>query len=278
MKRGVHGTRTRSRTISRAGCATLAAGCALAAASGCSSPGTAVTVAADPVAAVRQAGSASGHIGTAAIATSVTMTADGKTEQFSGTGSYDFTKQVGSIILTVPPDVSAHGTLDEIVTPSTLYMRPDGDTGKWVKVDSAKLADGDLISAGYTSPALAFAMLAGAGAAGGSVGYAGQDTVYNVPVAHYTGTLNLAAAAAAASAPVNTALADASRSFSKQSVPFDVYLDAQGRVLRFIAHFEFPAPAPQKGEVSIVSSTDLYDIGKPVTASAPATADVLAGN
>ncbi|MBR7837641.1 hypothetical protein KDL01_30455 [Actinospica durhamensis] len=269
--------RTRSRTIARAGCATLAAGLALAA-GGCASPGNAVTVAADPVAAVRQAGSASAHLGTAAIATDVTMTADGKSEQFSGTGGYDFTKQVGSITLTVPPEVSSHGTLDEIVTPTTLYMRPDGSTGKWVAVDSAKLADGDLISAGYTSPALAFAMLEGAGAAGGSVSYVGQDKVYNVPVAHYTGTLNLAAAAAAASAPLNTALAAASRSFTKQAVPFDVYLDGQGRVLRFVAHFEFPAPSPQKGEVTIVSSTDLYDIGKPVAVTAPATPDVLAGN
>lgn len=271
MKRGV---RTRTRRIVRAGCATLAAACALAA-SACSGPGTGVTVAADPAAAVRQAGTASTRIGSSAVATSVTMTSAGKNEQFSGTGSFDFTKQIGSITLVVPPEVNAHGTLDEIVTPTTLYMRPTGSTAKWVRVDANKLADGDLISAGYTSPVLAFAMLAGAGAAGGTVTYVGQDKVYNTPVAHYTGTLNLAAAAAAASAPLNSALAAASRSFTKQSVPFDVYLDAKGQVLRFVAHFAFPAPAPQKGEVSIVSSTDIYNLGKPVKVSAPAAADVL---
>ncbi|WP_051451418.1 hypothetical protein [Actinospica robiniae] len=258
----------------RARCATLAAGCALAA-SACSGPGSAVTVAADPAAAVRQAGTASMRIGTSAVATSVTMTSNGKSEQFSGTGSFDFVQQIGSITLVVPPEVNAHGTLDEIVTPTTLYMRPTGSTAKWVRVDASKLADGDLISAGYTSPVLAFAMLSGAGAAGGSVKYVGQDKVYDTPVAHYTGTLDLAAAAAASSAPLNSALAAASRSFTKQSVPFDVYLDAEGRVLRFIAHFAFPAPAPQKGEVSIVSSTDIYDLGKPVKVSAPPAADVL---
>jgi hypothetical protein len=273
----VTGTGSRARALVHAGLAGAALACVLAA-SGCAGAGSAVTVAADPVAAVRSAGATSMKVGTAEVATSVAMTADGKTDQFSGTGAFDFADQLGSITLSVPQDVSTHGTLDEVVTPTTLYMRPSGSTGKWVQVDSAKLADGDLISAGYTSPILAFAMLRGAGASGGTVSYAGQDTVYNVPVAHYTGTLDLAAAAAAAPAPENAALAAAGRSFTEKSVPFDVYLDAQGRVLRFVAHFQFPAPAPDKGLVSIVSSTDLYDLGKPVSVTAPAAADVLEAN
>ena len=271
------GTGSRTGTLARAGLAGAALACALAA-SGCSAAPAGVSVAADPVAAVRAAGTASMKIGTAEVATSVAMTAQGRTDQFSGTGAFDFAKQLGSITLSVPPDVSTHSTLDEVVTPTTLYMRPSGNSGKWVQVDSDKLADGDLISAGYTSPILAFAMLAGAGASGGTVTYAGQDKVYDTPVAHYTGTLNLTAAAKAAPAPESTALSAAGRSFTRQTVPFDVYLDAQGRVLRFVAHFEFPAPAPAKGLVSIVSSTDLYDLGKPVSVAAPAAADVLQAN
>jgi hypothetical protein len=273
----VTGTGSRARALVHGGLAGAALACVLAT-SGCAGAGSAVTVAADPVAAVRSAGATSMKVGTAEVATSVAMTADGKTDQFSGTGAFDFADQLGSITLTVPQDVSTHSTLDEVVTPTTLYMRPSGSTAKWVQVDSSKLADGDLISAGYTSPILAFAMLRGAGASGGSVSYAGQDTVYNVPVAHYTGTLDLAAAAAAAPAPESAALAAAGRSFTEKSVPFDVYLDARGRVLRFVAHFQFPAPAPDKGLVKIVSSTDLYDLGKPVSVTAPAAADVLAAN
>ncbi|HEX4790829.1 MAG TPA: hypothetical protein VH372_20375 [Actinospica sp.] len=264
----------RPKTPARAALAAAAAAAGLAAAA-CSASPAAVSVAANPVAAVRAAGTASMKIGSAQVATSVAMTESGKTDQFSGTGAFDFSRQLGTITLTVPPDVSANSTLDEVITPSTLYMRPSGGTGKWVRVNSARLADGDLISAGYTSPILAFALLGGAGAAGGSVAYAGQDTVYNVPVAHYSGTINLAAAAAAAPAPENAALSAASGSFTAKSVPFDVYLDAQGQVLRFVAHFKFPAPAPQKGTVSVVSSTDLYDLGKPVSVAAPAAANVL---
>ena len=267
----------RTKTPARAGLAAAALAAGLAASS-CSGTPNAVSVAANPVAAVRAAGTASMRIGTAQVATSVSMTVNGKTDQFSGTGAFDFARQLGSITLTVPPEVSAHSTLDEVITPTTLYMRPSGQNGKWVEVDSGKLADGDLISAGYTSPILAFALLRGAGAAGGSVTYAGQDKVYNVPVAHYSGTLDLTAAAAAAPAPENAALSAAARSFTDKSVPFDVYLDAHGRVLRFVAHFQYPAPAPQKGTVSIVSSTDLYGLGKPVTVTAPPSADVLPAN
>lgn len=272
-------TGKRGRLPARAALAGAVLACALATAS-CSGSGsgTAVSVAADPVAAVRAAGPASMKIGTAEVATSVSMTANGKTDQFSGTGAFDFTEQLGSIRLTVPPDVNAHSTLDEIVTPTTLYMRPTGSTGKWVRVDSSRLADGDLISAGYTSPILAFAMLYGAGASGGSVAYVGQDRVYDVPVAHYSGTLDLAAAAKAAPAPENAALVAASASFSKKSVPFDVFLDAQGRVLRFVAHLQYAAPAPEKGNVTIVSSTDLYDLGKKVAVTAPASADATSAN
>ncbi|HWG22683.1 hypothetical protein [Actinospica sp.] len=270
-------TGKRMRFLERAGLAAAGLGCALAASS-CAAAPTGVSVAADPVAAVRSAGTASLKIGSAEVATSVSMTAQGRTDEFSGTGAFDFARQLGSITLTVPPDVSTHSTLDEVVTPTVLYMRPTGSTGKWVQVDSQRLADGDLISAGYTSPILAFAMLTGAGASGGAVKYVGQDKVYDIPVAHYAGTLNLLAAAKAAPAPENAALAAAGGSFTKQAVPFDVYLDADGRVRRFVAHFEFPAPAPAKGSVTIVSSTDLYDLGKKVTVAAPAAADVLAAN
>jgi hypothetical protein len=267
----------RARARNRAGLAAGALAGALALCS-CSGSGSGVSVAANPVAAVRSAGSASMKIDSAQVATSVTLTTDGKSDQFSGTGAFSFARQVGSITLTVPPDVSSHGTLDEVITPSTLYMRPGGSTGKWVQVDADKLADGDLISAGYTSPILAFALLGGAGAAGDSVHYVGQDKVYNVAVAHYSGTLDLDSAASSAPAPVNAALTAASHSFSSRSVPFDVYLDAQGQVLRFVAHFQIPATAPQKGTVSIVSSTDLYSLDKPVTVATPDPSDVVRTN
>ena len=94
------GTGSRTGTLARAGLAGAALACALAA-SGCSAAPAGVSVAADPVAAVRAAGTASMKIGTAEVATSVAMTAQGRTDQFSGTGAFDFAKQLGSITLKI---------------------------------------------------------------------------------------------------------------------------------------------------------------------------------
>jgi hypothetical protein len=97
----------------------------------------------------------------------------------------------------------------------------------------------------------------------------GQDSVRGAAVVHYSGTLDLAASAEAATEPVRTSLLAAARSFSQKSVPFDVYLDDQGRARRVIAHYAFAAAAPQHGQAEITATTDLYEIDRPVTVSTP---------
>jgi hypothetical protein len=246
----------------------LSAGTA-AAAAGCSAP--AVGVASDPVAAVRDAAAVSAKIHTAKVATAVTMTVGGADKQFTGLGEFDFDRQVGAIILRTPRSSTP---LDEIITPSTLYLREAAADAKWKWVDATKLPDGDLISAGYTSPVFDFALLRGVH--GDEVRYVGQDKVRDTAVAHYAGTLDLAASANQAKSPIKGELLAASRSFSEKTVPFDAYLDAQGKVRRVVAHFSFPATAPAKGRVQIAATTDLFDLDKPVTVATPPAADLAA--
>lgn len=240
--------------------------CAVAGLAGCSpSP---VPVTADPVAAVRAAAAAKVH--SAKVATSVTMTVDGKGRLFTGSGSFNLDQQIGDVVLTVP---QSSVPLEEVITPTTLYMRRVGQESKWRSVDGAKLPDGDVISAGYTSPVFDLALLRGVSA--GAVHYVGQDTVRGTSVAHYTGTLDLTTSAAASAEPIRSALLAASRSFTQKTVPFDAYLDAQGNVRRVIAHFAFPAQTPAHGEVQIAATTDLYDLDTPVTVTTPAPADLV---
>ncbi|MGH3417771.1 MAG: hypothetical protein ACRDSS_14970, partial [Actinocrinis sp.] len=206
----------------------------------------------------------------AKVATTVTMTVGGADRKFTGTGEFDFDRQVGAIVLQTPQSSAA---LDEIVTPTTLYLRQNGANAKWKWVDTAKLPDGDLISAGYTSPVFDFALLRGV--ADGEVHYAGQDTVRGTAVTHYTGTLDLTQAANAAQNPIKGELLAASHSFSSKTVPFDAYLDAEGRVRRVVAHFSFPATAPQHGKVEIAATTDLFDLDQPVTVVTPPAKDLV---
>jgi hypothetical protein len=237
---------------------------------GCSGGG--VTVAAEPAAAVRNAAEVSMRVHSALVATTVTEVAGAAQDQYTGSGAFDFDRGLGEVSLDIP---RARTPLQEIVTPTELYMRGTAMGGKWIRVDAARLADGDLISAGYTNPVLAFALLKGVGGPGTTVRYVGQDTVRGTAVAHYSGTLDLTASAQAAQNPVRAALLAAAHSFSRPTVPFEVFLDASGRVRRIVAHYSFPATAPQKGQVQIASTTDLYDLGSDVTVTVPAAKDVV---
>ena len=238
-----------------------------ATAAGCSAPP--VSVASDPVAAVRNAAAVSQKIHTAKVATTVTMTVGGADRKFTGLGEFDFDRQVGAIILQTPRSSTP---LDEIVTPTRLYLRESAADAKWKWVDATRLPDGDLISAGYTSPVFDFALLRGVD--GDGVHYVGQDKVRDTDVAHYTGTLDLTASADQADNPIKGELLAASHSFAEKTVPFDAYLDKQGKVRRVVAHFSFPAQAPEKGMVQIAATTDLFDLDQPVTVVTPPAADL----
>lgn len=260
--------RARGTRSARRWAAVLGLGAAVAGAAGCSQP---VRVATDPVAAVRAAGTVSTRLHSALVETSVTEASGGSTVRYAGEGAFDFDRAIGEISVTLPGTNSA---LQEIVTPDQLYMRNLSMGAKWARVSVDRLADGDLVSAGYTSPILAFALLKGVGGPGTSVRYVGQDSVRGTRVAHYTGTLNLDAAAAAAAQPVRAELEDAAEGLTSTAVPFDVYLDASGGVRRVVAHYSFRATAPQKGVVRVDSTTDLYDLGSTVTVAVPPAGDV----
>jgi hypothetical protein len=238
-----------------------------------------------------------------------TPAAPAQTLTMHGSGLVDFGKQVGAVDLTVP-----NGGLQEVLTPGTLYVRraPAAQNAAspvkgWTRMDTAKVSDGNLISGGATDPSLVFAMLGGTQQ---DVKYMGQDMVRGVPVAHYQGTLDLAQAAAAltgdvkgiasgaasgaasakttgattAAAVIQTpaaadekALGNAARAFATTKVPFDAYLDAQGRLRRFVANFSYLLASPGKPVVHVTSATELYSFGTPVTVVAPTGAPTASG-
>lgn len=253
-------------------------GALLLGASGCSGA-AAVPVAADPAAAVSDAVAAAAKVHSAQVETSTTMALNGNTQVFTGSGAFNFDTQVGYISLTEP---KAGYPLEEIITPTMLYLRDGYQTGaspetsaqsaKWHWVSALNLPDGDVISAGCTTPLFDFALLHGVSA--GTVRYVGQTTVSGAPVAEYSGTLDLTAAAGESPQPYKQELQAAAHSFSKQTVAFDAYIDAQGELRRVTAHFVFPAQAPAHGDVQITAMTDLFALNSKVTVSAPPSADL----
>jgi hypothetical protein len=269
---------------------------------GSGSSAKAVDLHAAPVAAVSGAAGITGLAGTAQVDTvetvvSPALPAHGRTPatpagtvSMHGSGQVDFDRQAVAIDLTVP-----NGTLNEVLTPTMVYLRraataatpATGTTpaaaavpaSPWTSMATAKTADGDLVSGGAIEPALVFALLGGVQSGAHEVG---QDVVRGVPVAHYQGTIDLGQAMAALNGPASArsagaadaaaekqALANASRAFTTTSVPFDAYLDGQGRLRRFVASFAFVADLGTKQVDQVTSATELYGFGTPATVVIP---------
>ncbi|WP_101381706.1 MULTISPECIES: hypothetical protein [Kitasatospora] len=257
------------------GCGGGSAGSSDAGASG--SP-VADKLADDPLTAVRNAPDITGHTGSVQAATQLTTVSGSKKASFTGGGPYDYVKRIGRLEVQVPPGAATHGPVVEIYEPGLIFLQNSGAKGvapgKWVRLDVRQLADGNLISNGATDPATAAAALRGAQQAA----VAGDETVDGIPLKHYKGTLDLAKAADAAGGQAGYGLRMAAATFTVKEVPFEAWLDAQGRLHRMIESFTFAGVAGSKDpkdQVQVTSTVALSDYGTAVSVSEPAGGDVV---
>ncbi|MDX2709893.1 hypothetical protein PV350_44965, partial [Streptomyces sp. PA03-6a] len=144
--------------------------CALAVA-GCSAAGEAVEVDSVPVDAretLRQAVDSLAAAGSSKIVTSMEMASGGTKIAIRGTGSFDYAERRGSLQVVLPPDAAGdaeHEPVTELLTPGALYMKNRGEgvpADKWVRVDTTRLPDGNLVTGGATDPLVAVELLRGA--------------------------------------------------------------------------------------------------------------------
>ncbi|MFD8756800.1 hypothetical protein ACFV0O_38360 [Kitasatospora sp. NPDC059577] len=233
-------------------------------------------LAADPLTAVRNAADITGRTGSARTATDLVTESADKKASFSGTGGYDYVKRIGRLEVQVPPGAATTGKIVEVVLPGTVYLQNSGakvPEGKWVKLDVRQLPDGNLVSSGATDPASAAGALRGAQKAEA----VGTETVGGVPLHHYRGTLDLAKAADATGGRGGDGLRMGSQTFTVKEVPYDAWLDDQGRLHKVVELFTFAGVAGSKepkDQVKVTSTTSLSDFGKPVEAAEPSASDI----
>ncbi|MFB9392052.1 hypothetical protein ACFPM3_24005 [Streptomyces coeruleoprunus] len=225
---------------------------------------------------VREAPDALTRAGTSKARTSMEMAAGGTRVTIHGEGGYDFRRRHGRLQVVLPAEPSTAGKrrpITELFTPGALYMKNRGagvPADKWVRIDTATLADGNLVTGGATDPAAAAELLRAAR----QVTYVGEARLSGVQVAHYRGTTDIGDAAKVASPQVRGALAAAAKGFTTDTVPFDVYLDEEGRPRKVRHRFSF---ANQGREVAVASTTLLYGFGTPVDVRLPPRGDIFAG-
>jgi hypothetical protein len=143
---------------------------------------------------------------------------------------------------------------------------------KWVRVDTASLTDGNLVTGGATDPLAAAEVLRGTRTAT----FVGRTEVAGTAVRHYRGTADLARASQGASGGNRKALAAAAEGFATAEVPFDAYLDDEGRIRKLRHRFSF-SNGRDEGEVAVASTTLLYDFGAAVRVRLPEDRDIYAG-
>lgn len=269
---------------SAAGAALLAA--VLAGAAGCSGgpvdgssdqqSGAPDQLAADALTAVRNAPDITGRTGSAHAATELVTESTEKKASFSGTGGYDYVKRIGRLEVQVPPGAATTGKIVEVVLPGTVYLQNSGakvPAGKWVKLDVRQLPDGNLVSSGATDPASAAGALRGAQKAEA----VGTETVDGVALHHFRGTLDLVKAADATGGRGGDGLRTGAQTFTVKEVPYDAWLDDQGRLRKVVEVFTFAGVAGSKeprDQVKVTSTTSLSDFGKPVEAAEPSASDI----
>lgn len=260
--------------VAAAGCAGGGGGGDRAAADGRSGPAAVETV--RRAAAVLVGTGAGPAAGSAEVVTSMETAAGGTRVTIRGRGTYDFRTQSGRIKVVLPQDPAGedeHRPITELLAPGALYMMNRGagvPADKWVRIDTTALADGNLVTGGVTDPMAAAELLGGVGA----VTYVGETDLAGVTVRHYRGTTDIGRAAGRASARSRGALAAAAEGFRTDTVPFDAYLDEQGRLRKVRHRFRFADEGPAR---EVVSTTLLYGFGVAVSVPLPDARDIYTG-
>ncbi|MFE9650846.1 hypothetical protein ACFYO0_43525 [Streptomyces sp. NPDC006365] len=250
-------------------------------ATGCTGSGAAAEntrTATAPVEVLRQASTNLVRAGSSKAHTSMEMATGGTRVTIRGKGVYDYRRQVGRLKVRLPQDpagADGHRPITELLAPGALYMKNRGagvPADKWVRVDTATLSDGNLVTGGATDPFAAAELLRGTRKAT----YVGRTSVAGTPVRHYRGTADLGEAAERASDGNRGPLRAAAKGFASADVPFDAYLDEQGRIRKLRHRFSF-VNGQQESTVAVASTLLLYDFGAPVDVRLPAAGDIYAG-
>ncbi|MFC4030144.1 hypothetical protein ACFO3J_01505 [Streptomyces polygonati] len=181
--------------------------------------------------------------GSSRVSTSMRMASGGTLLTITGTGVFDYARRQGQLTLELPKDAAGteeHKPITELLTPGALYMKNRGEgvpPSKWVRMDTTRLPDGNLVTGGATEPLVAAELLRGAR----QVTLVGEETRDGVRVRHYRGVADIARAAGAAPAADRGPLRAAAVGFTVTRVPFDAWLDSVGRLRELSQSFTFAA-------------------------------------
>lgn len=242
---------------------TLAAGCGGSAKESLST---------DVGAQLRAAASKTATSGSSKLQLTSTTLVGGQQVTFDGTGAFDYASKVGSIVLHIAGLGAGSGgvTLAERITGGNLYLQLPNAPGTFYKLALSDLVGTSL--ADGSDPSSSFSALSGVS---GPITKVGTETVRGTATTHYRGSIDVQKALAKASPIAAAAIRKNLVGHGVTTLPFDAYLDGQGRLRKYVQHVAVTA---QGQKVDSTTTVELYDFGTKVSVTAPPAAQVKDGS
>jgi len=218
-----------------------------------------------PVQLVSQSSDAATKAGSARIALTSVVEVGGQKQRIEGSGVMDMAGQAFSLEVTPP---GGAGKIETRVVDGKTYLRgaPGVPSGKWVLAPATAGQNG-----GTTDPTQLLSMLH---KVSDDVHAAGTKQVRGQETTRYTGTLDLGKAVEQQGGAQSDQAQAMLKKLGVDELPFEVFLDDQGRPARFSVDLEIEAAGKK---VHSATSVDYYDWGTRVHVTAPDASDVVRG-
>lgn len=227
------------------------------------------------VAVVRTAAQTTAETGSSKFALTSTTAIGGQDVTFSGEGAFDYTAKTGQLMFKVPGRDGAAaggGSIEQRIIGPDLYLTLPQMPGTFYRLKVADVAGTSL--GGSTDPIASLRALEGVA----DVSKIGEEQVRGVQTTHYRGSYDVKQAIAKATGAAKTVLESTLGASSLEQVPFDAFVDGEGRIVRFEQQIELPASEATRGQ-ALTSKTvlELFDFGTTVAVTAPPAAKVKDG-
>lgn len=200
-------------------------------------------------------------------------------------GAYDYANQRGAMTMTMDLGEAAGqmgGPMDieMVFEDMVIYMKYpmlsdlSGDAKPWIRMDLQEIGEqagmdfGSLMQSGTTDPTQMLEWLRGAS---GDIEVVGEEEVRGATTRHYKGTIDFNKVVEQAPADVRDALRSTVdmmvKTIGTSNVPFEVWIDEEGRAVRIAQSFEYEEGAVAGGSMSM--TLDLFDFGSDVNVQIP---------
>ena len=200
-------------------------------------------------------------------------------------GAYDFANGKGEMTMTMelPEEAGEMGgtqSIDMVFEDLVVYMRYPmmsqlaPQAKPWIRMDLEAMGResgmdfGSMMQSGSSDPSQMLEWLRGVA---GDVEVVGEEEVRGASATHYTGTIDFNKVAEQAPADVRdqlkASISTMTESIGTSTVPFDVWIDDQGRAVRMQQSFDFTGGATDGASMSM--TVDIFDFGTEVDIEIP---------